>query len=78
MALKKVVTTTRDAKPAPAPAKSVARAEQCVICKKEYTLRKMGTGNPYVGKPVCTACLPKALAEEKTLKEGKYPLTYSR
>ena len=69
MALKKVVTTTRDTKSVPAPAKDVARAEQCVICKKEYTLRKMGTGNPHEGKPVCTACLPKALAEEKALKE---------
>lgn len=40
------------------------RAEACVLCTKEYTFRKMGTGSPYEGKPVCTGCLPKALAAE--------------
>ena len=47
------------------------RAEQCVICEKEYTFRKMGTGNPYEGKPVCTGCLPKALDAEKKAAEAE-------
>ena len=46
------------------------RAEKCVICDREYTNRRMGEGSLYVGQPVCTDCLPKALAKEKAAKEA--------
>ena len=50
--------------------KTIDRAIACYICEKEYTHRRMGEGNPYAGKPVCTGCLPKAVAEEKAIKDA--------
>ena len=67
MAKKKVAKIVEEQAAPPAP---IARAEKCVICDREYTNRRMGEGN---GQPVCTDCLPKALAEEKAAKEAAVP-----